>query len=73
MVVKKISGGLDITPETPSRSLTLLMLTWYHIDICHSVGLIDKDFIGISMIGITAGPDEVASSMFDHVGEHRTI
>ncbi|CCD49970.1 predicted protein [Botrytis cinerea T4] len=46
MVMKKISGGLDIAPETPSRSLTLLMLTWYHIDISHSVGLIDKDFIG---------------------------
>ncbi|TEY43975.1 hypothetical protein BOTCAL_0357g00020 [Botryotinia calthae] len=66
MVTKKISGGLDITPETPSSSLTLLMLTWYNIDIYHSVELIDKDFIRISMIRKAAGPDEVASSIFDH-------
>ncbi|KAF7927171.1 hypothetical protein EAE99_005502 [Botrytis elliptica] len=44
----------------------LLIVSWNNIDIYHFVELIDKDLIGISAIGTTTGPDEVASSIFNH-------
>ncbi|KAF5875253.1 uncharacterized protein Bfra_003706 [Botrytis fragariae] len=37
-----------------------------NIDVFHFAELIDKDSIGISTIGTATGPDEAASSIFNH-------